>query len=121
MKLNNYIQTVKSIKEQILKSRYNITKVANRELLLLYYSVGNTISEKVSNAKWGSNTIEKLSNDLQTELKGLRGFSTTNLKRMKLFYEEWATFINSKIQTTQYDTSYIKNSKNRIINFLESI
>ncbi len=75
MKQKEYIQTVKHLKEEILKSRYHIAKVANKEILFLYYKVGNTISEKVAAERWGSKTIEKLSVDLQSELNGLRGFS----------------------------------------------
>ena len=89
----SYIQTVQNLKEEILKSRYTLAKVANRELLFLYYKVGNIISVKVKTEKWGNKTIQKLSNDLQSELHGLRGFSVTNLKRMRQFYEIWSPFI----------------------------
>ena len=89
MALQNYTETVKQIKSAILQSRYITAKVANKEMLFLYYGVGKTISEKVAAEKWGSKTIEKLSGDLQNELKGLRGFSSANLKKMRQFYEEW--------------------------------
>ncbi len=92
MPKNNYIQTVKYLKEEILKSRYYVAKVANKELLFLYLKIGNIIFERVSHEKWGSKTIDKLSNDLQIELKGLRGFSSANLKKMKQFYQEWVPF-----------------------------
>jgi len=35
--------------------------------------------------------------------------------------KDLSDFIDGQIQTKHYDTSYIKNSKNRIINFLESL
>ncbi len=93
MQQESYIQTVQNLKEEILKSRYTLAKVANRELLFLYYKVGNVISVKVKAEKWGNKTIQKLSNDLQSELHGLRGFSATNLKKMRQFYETWSPFI----------------------------
>jgi len=93
MSIDNYIQTLKHIKEEILRSRYNIAKVANKEMLFLYFKVGNVISVKVANEAWGSKTIQKLSIDLQNELKGLRGFSYANLKKMRQFYEEWSPYI----------------------------
>ncbi len=92
MTLQNYTETVKQIKSAILHSRYITAKVANKEMLFLYYGVGKTISEKVAAEKWGSKTIEKLSVDLQNELKGLRGFSPENLKKMKRFFEEWSPY-----------------------------
>ncbi len=93
MNSENYIQTVKRIRNDILRSRYNIAKIANKEILFLYFNIGNVISEKVSNEKWGSKTIEKLSADLQLGLNGLRGFSPTNLKRMQRFYDEWQHYM----------------------------
>lgn len=32
--------------------------------------------------------------ELQKELPGLRGFSATNIKNMRSFYEEWSLFVN---------------------------
>ena len=117
MKQNNYIQTVKYLKHEILKSRYHIARVANKEILFLYYNVGNTISEKVAAEKWGSKTLEKLSIDLQSELKGLRGFSSTNLKRMKQFYEGWQPYLTvefSKIEIGSLLTIQLKDSQKQI-------
>ena len=93
----SYIETVKQVKKEILRSRYLIAKVANKELLSLYFKVGNLISNKVATEKWGSKTIESFSNDLQSEVRGLRGFSPTNIKRMKKFYDEWAPYFNEII------------------------
>ena len=91
----SYIETVKKVKKEILRSRYLIAKVANKELLSLYFKVGNLISNKVAAEKWGSKTIDTFSSDLQNELKGLRGFSSTNLKRMRKFYDEWSPYFKS--------------------------
>ncbi len=96
MKINSYIQTISQIKSDILKSRSLVSKIANRELLALYFRVGSIISDKVTREKWGSRTIENLSADLQKELKGLRGFSFTNLKRMRQFYEEWKPYLRNR-------------------------
>jgi hypothetical protein len=97
MENENYIETVKHIKAEIIRSRYFIAKVANRELLSLYFKVGFTIKKKITEEKWGSKTIERLSIDLQNEMQGLRGFSSTNLKRMKQFYEEWSPYIQQNV------------------------
>ena len=32
--------------------------------------------------------------ELEKELPGLRGFSATNIKNMRSFYEEWSLFVN---------------------------
>ena len=38
--------------------------------------------------------IESISQQLQKELPGLRGFSATNIKNMRSFYEEWSPVIS---------------------------
>lgn len=43
---------------------------------------------------WGRGAIEAISQHLQKELPGLRGFSATNIKNMRSFYEEWSPFVN---------------------------
>ena len=85
----NYTQAIKAIKQAILRSRYQAALLANREMLMLYFSVGEYISKNSREGKWGTNAIEVISTQLQKELPGLRGFSTTNLKNMRLFYEAW--------------------------------
>jgi len=117
MSIDNYIQTLKHIKEEILRSRYNIAKVANKEMLFLYFKVGNVISVKVANEAWGSKTIQKLSIDLQNELKGLRGFSYANLKKMRQFYEEWSPYIQENVLQNEISsllTNQLKVSDDRI-------
>ncbi|MCG2760502.1 MAG: PDDEXK nuclease domain-containing protein [Candidatus Delongbacteria bacterium] len=96
MKEEIYIKTIKQIKSDILQSRFLVSKIANKELLFLYFKVGSIISDKVTKEKWGSKTIENLSADLQKELKGLRGFSFTNLKRMRQFYDHWIPYLISQ-------------------------
>ena len=60
-------------------------------MLSLYFSVGKLISEKTKQEKWGTNVLERLSQDLQNELPGLKGFGATNLKNMKIFYDSWSS------------------------------
>ncbi len=87
---NSYVQFLKAIKENIVRSRYLATRLANKEQLLLYLRIGKMISEKISVEKWGTKMIDKISTDLQLELPGLKGFSTGNLKKMRIFYEAYS-------------------------------
>ena len=71
MQLDNYIQTIKYLKAEILHSRYNIAKVANKEILFLYYKIGNVISKRVANEKWEPFfQINTLSNQISPALSG---------------------------------------------------
>lgn len=94
----DYKQFISEIKENILQSRYKAASLANREMLLLYYYTGYKLSEKIKQAKWGMGVIRNISDDLQKELPGLRGFSYSNLKNMRQFYEEYHCFSNQIIR-----------------------
>jgi len=87
----NFNQAINAIKSAILQSRYRLASLANRELLSLYFGIRKFISENSRNNFWGTNAIETISERLQQELPGLRGFSPVNIKRMRQFYEEWKT------------------------------
>ena len=86
----DFAAAVKDIKLAILQARANAARLANAEALKLYFYVGGYISKKTRNAKWGSSAIDALSNQLQVELPGLRGFSAMSIKYMRLFFEAWA-------------------------------
>ncbi|MDR2585447.1 MAG: PDDEXK nuclease domain-containing protein [Prevotellaceae bacterium] len=87
--LKNYPEAIQAIKSAILKSRYRAAAMANRELLSLYYGIGEYISVSSRKGTWGTNAIEVISDKLQKELPGLRGFSATNMKNMRIFFEAW--------------------------------
>ena len=86
----DFASTVNDIKLAILQARANAARLANAEALKLYFYVGSYISKKTRSAKWGSGAIDALSKRLQIELPGLRGFSASNIKNMRLFFEYWA-------------------------------
>ena len=86
----DFASTVNDIKLAILQARAKAAHLANSEALKLYFYVGSYISKKTRSAKWGSGAIDALSKRLQIELPGLRGFSASNIKNMRLFFEYWA-------------------------------
>jgi predicted nuclease of restriction endonuclease-like (RecB) superfamily len=88
------------IKDAIIRSRFQAAKLVNKELLGLYYAVGKYVSDNSRASTWGKGAISQLSDDLQRELPGLRGFSEVSIKRMRLFYEAWqAVFTNRPLIT----------------------
>ena len=82
--------TIETIKTAILESQYKAAKEVNAIQLSLYFSIGKYVSENTRKGFWGTGALEYISEQLQCELPGLRGFSATNLKMMRIFYEEWA-------------------------------
>src|SRR5574344_2735619 len=86
----DFSTAVKDIKLAILQARARAARVSNVEALKLYFFVGGYISKKTRAAKWGSGAIDALSERLQVELPGLRGFSPSSIKFMRLWYEAWS-------------------------------
>ena len=78
-------------KQDILKTRYEVQKNANMELIRLYFRLGKIVSE---NAKYGNKFIKDFSIALKLEFPDNTGFSTRNLSRMKKFYEEYKDLSN---------------------------
>ena len=92
----DYNSAVQTIKEAILCSQYKAAKLVNREMLSLYYGIGRYISANSREGFWGTGAIKTISERLRKELPGLKGFSQTNLKYMRIFYEEWSPIIEAK-------------------------
>lgn len=90
---------VKTIKTAILKSRYMAARQANVEHLKLYFRVGAYVSANSRNGTWGTGAIAAISEKLSIELPGLRGFSPTNMKNMRIFFEQWVRDENRQLPT----------------------
>lgn len=88
--LLRYGDAVRAIKQAILKSQYEAVKGVNAQQLALYYSIGGYISANTRTGTWGKGAIDAISSQLQEELPGLRGFSATNLRNMRIFFEAWS-------------------------------
>ena len=99
-----YSEAVQIIKTAILQSRTKAASFVNKEILSLYYNIGEYVSLNSRNGYWGQGAIEYISTHLQKELPGLRGFSASNIKSMRMFYEEWHCEIsNSPIVTGEFE------------------
>lgn len=85
----NYNEAVMAIKTAILQSQYDAARTVNEKQLMLYYGIGKYISLNSRNGFWGKGAIETISEQLDKELPGLRGFTSRNLRYMRTFYEEW--------------------------------
>lgn len=106
--INNAVDIIKTA---ILQSQYRAGKSVNSEQLALYYGIGRYISCNSRNDSWGTNAIDEISENLQRQLPGLRGFSATSLKRMRIFYEQWEMLegktTNALIDSTKKNKSSV--------------
>lgn len=84
-----YHDAVSAIKTAILNGQYEAAKGVNRIQLALYFAVGKFLSSHTRKDVWGEGALAAISEQLHIEMPGLRGFSATQLKEMRLFYEAW--------------------------------
>jgi predicted nuclease of restriction endonuclease-like (RecB) superfamily len=82
-----YSSWINELKNLIQKTQIKASIAVNRELILLYWNIGKSISEKIKRNKWGSSVVEELSKDLKKEFPNQKGFSRSNLFSMRKFYE----------------------------------
>ncbi len=106
------ITAVETIKTAILQSQYQAAKETTRVQLILYYGIGRYLSSRKGKNSWGTKVLEEISSLLRKELPGLRGFSASNLKNMRQFYDNWAFLekSNSTVTTVELPASNTNSS-----------
>ena len=87
---NDYPQWLMSLKTRIRQARVQASLSVNRELIHLYWSIGNTINQQRATQSWGAKVIAQLAHDLRTEFPDMKGLSSTNLKYMARFAKVWS-------------------------------
>ena len=82
MNSNEYLEIVKSIRDEIKVAQYKAAVSVNRELIMLYYNIGRVINEHKS---WGNKFIDNLAADIKLSFPSATGYSVRNLKYMAKF------------------------------------
>lgn len=77
------------LKERIRQAQLRATLAVNRELVLLYWQIGQEILTRQSRQGWGTRVIDRLAQDLRHEFPEMRGFSPRNLKYMRAFADAY--------------------------------
>jgi len=122
-KIFNFTDAAIAIKNAIVRSRYQAAVLVNKELLCLYYAVGQYVSEN-SRGIWGKGAVKQVSDILQKELPGLHGFSESSIKRMRTFYEEWqSVFTIRPLSTGELQNTALTNNSSLMndLRFAENI
>jgi len=101
---SQYLETIETIKEQIKDSQHKAISSVNKELILLYWKIGNII---LLNSKWGNKFIDNLAKDIKIDFPTLKGFSVRNLKYMRKFAQEYSDF--EFVQTVSAQISWSHN------------
>ncbi|MCA6438044.1 MAG: hypothetical protein IM592_16300 [Bacteroidetes bacterium] len=89
---NNYLHIVASLKEKIRQAKTKASLAVNKELLNVYWEIGNTILKQQKTEGWGTKVIDRLSQDLKHEFPDMQGLSARNIKYMRAFAEAYPEF-----------------------------
>lgn len=108
---SDYPGFLMEIKSRIRSAQYQALRAANKELVSLYWDLGQSIHQKQEALGWGKAVVQTLANDLQFEFPGRNGFSARNLWCMSQFYEEYR-----KRPILQPLVAEISWAKNMVIN-----
>jgi predicted nuclease of restriction endonuclease-like (RecB) superfamily len=108
-KLNSqdYAKFFREIKGYIRDRQLQAMRSVNRELVALYWDIGQLIHQKQEALGWGKSVVETLARDLQAEFPGRNGFSAQNLWFMRQFYSEYVGKPN--LQPLVREISWTKN------------
>ena len=96
MSLNNisltsveYLNFRDEITKRIRSAQYEALKAVNKEMMTLYWEIGRRITEQQKALGWGKSVVETLSQDIQKEFPGIRGFGASNMWNIARFYTEY--------------------------------
>ena len=71
----------------IHNTHQTVSRVANKALIDLYWTIGEYISKRVEAEQWGKGVVKELADYIEKTSPETKGFSASNLWRMKQFYE----------------------------------
>lgn len=92
----DYHRLLADVKDRIRSAQYEALKAVNKELVGLYWDIGQMIVERQAAEGWGKSVVERLSFDLRQEFPGIGGFSVQNLWYMRQLYQEYHS--NERLQ-----------------------
>ena len=84
---SDYAQWLNEIKSRYRSAQIKAAVKVNAEQLLFNWQLGRVLVTRKAEEQWGSGVVEQLSMDLQAAFPESKGFSTTNLWRMKQWYQ----------------------------------
>jgi predicted nuclease of restriction endonuclease-like (RecB) superfamily len=87
-----YISFLSTVKARIQAARITAAQVVNKELISLYWSIGELIRKQQQTLGWGKSVVDQLSKDICAAYDGIHGFSPQNLWYMRQFYTEYQAF-----------------------------
>lgn len=87
---SDYAAVLARLQQRIAAAQTRSALAVNRELITLYWHVGETIVKRQTEAGWGHAVVERLAHDLRRTFPDIEGFSPRNIWRMRAFFLAWS-------------------------------
>lgn len=106
-----YRQFIENLKTRVVSARISAARAVNRDIILLYWDIGQGIVQRQQKLGWGDAVVEMVSADLRQAFPSSQSFSPDNLWRMRQFYLAYSTseilgqIVPEKQETTSADAS----------------
>lgn len=105
----DFYNWLKDLKQTIKSARQKLAATMNSQVLELYWEIGKEITSKQN--IWGSNLIENVAKELNSEFPDMKGFSRRNLYAIR----QWYLFYNPKYEFVPHTVAQIPWGHNRLI------
>ena len=90
IKTEDYLAFIQDIKQRIQGAQIKASVAVNQALLHLYWELAERIVAKQQESTWGDGFLLQMSRDLQAEFPDMKGFSLSNLKYMRQWFQFWS-------------------------------
>ncbi len=81
----DYISFLNDIKKDAKETRVNARVATNKEMIHLFWRIGNGLIEKQAENDWDNECIKQLSFDLRHDFPEMKAFLPKELKTMRIF------------------------------------
>lgn len=89
---DGYSDWLTDLKTRIHHAQQRAAIAVNREMIGLYWHIGQDILTRQAEQGWGAKVIDRLAHDLRSAFPDMKGFSPRNLKYMRAFAQAWPDF-----------------------------
>ena len=85
----DYPVFLESLKSRVQQAQMKAMLSVNRELIQLYWDIGQLIVERQEREGWGQGVVDRIAEDIQKAFPGIEGFSSSNISRMRAFFKAY--------------------------------
>jgi predicted nuclease of restriction endonuclease-like (RecB) superfamily len=109
---SDYGDFIKQLSHRVATAQVSASRAVNRELVALYWDIGQLIALKQTESGWGNQVVERIAADLRNRFPDTTGFSRANVFRMRSFYLAYSQQLTKVAQPVRQSS---KNAHDAIV------